>query len=559
MKRLLIPMIVLLLVIFVVSGCGTTSSTTTPPAVTTTTAAAAPTTSKIPATTAAATTTASTTIPITSAAATPTPTGIQQYGGDLKMLLAPTFLNLGYPQIPVPAFNPFQICGCIENLMRCDDQGNPSPFLCESWKIVDDKTLTLNLRKGVKFHDGNDFDANSVKWCLDTIQKLQPAELDTMQSVEVVDTYTLKITFRVHDNLMADYFMFKPGNMISPAGVQKNGQDWAIINPIGTGPFKFTGFQRDVYIRLGQKNTDYWQKGKPYVNSYENILVADVMTRKNAFLSGTAQIIDGITPRDADELQKKGYQIISAPFLIFFIAGDSANPDSPFANLKVRQAVSYAIDNKGIADTFGYGFWKTTNQLSYPGHSMYNPDIKGYPYDVAKAKALLTEAGFPNGFQMTLSYTSGGMNDVYTLIQSYLGKVGINVKLEIVDVGRSQDLSTKGWKNGIINASPYMAFGYPGIKTLNFYFSPRAVGGKSIIRPDEVEKLYQEASTAPTRDAMIAKTKEINRLLIDTYCVGTPIFIQPAMGAKIPSLKDDRIYNPLQDTWTPANAWLEQK
>ncbi len=557
MKRLLIPLIIVIMVIFVISGCST--STTTQPAATTTTAAPVTSTTKAPATTSAPGTSAPTTIPVTTTTTSPAPTGIQQYGGDLKMLLAPTFLNLGYPQIPVPAFNPFQICGCIENLMRCDDKGNPSPFLCESWKTLDEKTLQLNLRKGVKFHDGNDFDAKSVKWCLDTIQKLQPAELDTMQSVEVVDTHTLKITFRVHDNLMADYFMFKPGNMISPAGVEKNGADWAIVNPIGTGPFKFTGYQRDVFIRLGEKNTDYWQKGKPYVNSYENILVSDVMTRKNAFLSGTAQIIDGITPRDADELSKKGYQIISAPFLIFFIAGDSNNPDSPFANLKVRQAVSHAIDNKGIADTFGYGYWKTTNQLSYPGHSMYNPDIKGYPYDPAKAKQLLTEAGYPNGFQMTLSHTTGGMNDVYTLIQSYLGKVGIKVTLDIVDTGRNQDLSTKGWKNGIINASPYMAFGYPGIKTLNFYFSPRAVGGKSIIRPDEIEQLYQKASTAPTRDDMIAITKEINKLLIDKYCVGTPIFVQPALGAKVPYLHDDKIYDPLQDTWTPANAWLEKK
>lgn len=563
MKRLVVSLIILLIAILIISGCSSTSSTTTTTSAATTAAVTAQTTAKPPVTTGIATT-AATTIPVsttTKPVVTTSASGLQpQYGGILKILIAPVFLNVGYPPRAVPGFNPFQVAGTIETLLQADEHGDPIPALATSWKIVDDKTLVLNLAKGIKFHDGTDFNAAAAKWCMETLTKEQPAELNTMSSVEVIDEYTLQVNFKIHDNLMVNYFLLKPGNMISPTAVQKNGADWAMTNPVGTGPFKFTGYQRDVYLRALEKNTGYYQKGKPYFDGMEVVYVADAMTRKTAFVSGAGQVITGLTPRDANELSKNSnYKVIVSPSSVFSLMMDSVNKGSPFYDLKVRQAVAHAIDKKAICDTFGYGYLNPTNQIGYPGNPMYNTNIKGYAYDPAKAKALLAEAGYPNGFKMTINYTTGAYDDIYLAIQSYLGKVGIEAQMNKTETANIQNLSSNGWTNGTLTNSPYMAVGYPPTKTINFYYSSRSPFGKSVIRPDEVEALYQAAVSAPTKEEMIQKTQEINRLLIDKYCVEVPIFISPNIGAKVITLHDDRIFDPWQEMWRPADAWMEKK
>jgi peptide/nickel transport system substrate-binding protein len=547
MKIMLIPLVFMLVVIMALSGCSSTPSTVP----------ASPTVTNGIATSAATVSSSST---ATKPASTTSAPGVQpQYGGILKMLIPPVFLNIGYPPRPVPGFNPFQIAGTIETLLQADENGNPIPALATGWKIVDEKTLILNLAQGIKFHDGTDFDAAAAKWCMETLSKEQPAELNTMSSVEVVDDHTLKINFKLHDNLMVNYFLLKPGNMISPTAVQKNGADWAMTNPIGTGPFKFTGYQRDVYLRALEKNTGYYQKGKPYLDGMEVIYVADAMTRKTSFMSGVGQVISGLTPRDASELSKtSNFKVIVSPSSVFSLMFDSVNAGSPFSNVKVRQAVAYAIDKKAICETFGYGYLTPTNQIGYPGNPMYNTNIQGYPYDPAKAKALLVEAGFPNGFKMTINYTTGAYDDVYLAIQSYLGKIGIEAQMNKTETAKIQDLSSNGWQNGTLTNSPYMAVGYPPTKTINFYYSSRSPFGKSVIRPDEVENLYQAAVSAPTKEEMIQKTQEINRLLIDKYCVEVPIFISPNIGAKVTTLHDEKIFDPWQEMWRPANAWIEK-
>lgn len=557
MKRLVIPLTILLILAFIITGCGRTSPTPTQPVAT----KAAATTQIAATTKPAATTAAPTTIkPATTTAPVTTKPADDKYGGDLKVLIPPVFLNIGYPPRPVPGFNPFQVAQTIESVLQVDNQGNPVPWLATSWEVVDDKTLILKLRQGVKFHDGTDFDAAAVKWCMEQLQKEQPAELNTMKSAEVIDSTTLKVNFTVHDNLMVDYFCTKPGNMISPTAVQKNGADWAFENPVGTGPFKFTGYQRDVYVKSTEKNTVYWQPGKPYLNSIQMLLIADKMTRLTAFKAGEGHVVTGLAPRDADELKKSGnYTIITSPSTVFSLQYDSVNKESPFHDVRVRQAASHAIDTKTICDAFGYSYLKQTNQIAYPGYPIYNPDIKGYPYDPAKAKQLLTEAGYPNGFKTTIYYTTGAYDDVYLAIQSYWSKVGIVAELDKGEPAKMQELSSKGWMNGVMTNSPYMAIGYPPTKMMNFYFSPRSPFGKSVLRPDEVENLYQAAISAPTKEEMINKTKEINRLLIDKYCVNTPIFVSPNLGAKVPTLHDERIFNPWQEMWRPADAWFEKK
>jgi peptide/nickel transport system substrate-binding protein len=284
------------------------------------------------------------------------------------------------------------------------------------------------------------------------------------------------------------------------------------------------------------------------------------MTRKASFQAGEGQIIVDFNAQIADELNKTGkYQITSAPFSIISLFPDGANADSIWSNLKVRQAAAYALDTQAIAKTFGYGFYPPTNQIGFPGYAMYNPAIKGYSYDTAKAKALLAEAGYPNGFKTTI-FTTSATATLYQAVQGYWKAVGIDAAIEIVESSKNSEFDLKGWKNGVFTGhAPYVALGYPPAKMLAVQFTKTAMYNVSTYRPDEVDPLLNKAMAQPTEELMNKDLQEINRILIDQYCALIPLYVGPNFAARIPTIHDDRIYDPWGDMWYPENAWLEKK
>ncbi len=545
MRKLVIPLLILLIVAFILPGCGSSTTTpkTTAPAVTSaTTTAAAVTTSATPSKQ-----------PTTSAAKTP------QYGGTLKILAGASMDNIGYPAAATPPFRPFLPMPALDDLLRKSETGSPVPNLATGWKLDKDAlTLTINLSKGVKFHDGTDFNAQAAKWCMDNLIASGQQELPNVKSIDVIDDYTLRVNMSQWDILMVSYFALKAGQLYSPTAVQKNGKDWAILNPVMTGPFKFESFSRDVSLKF-KKFENYWRKGQPYLDAIEWSFVVDTMTRKASFQAGEGQIVVDITAQIADELKKTGkYNITSAPFSIIALFPDGANADSIWNKLEVRQAAAYALDTQAIAKTFGYGFYQPTNQIGYPGYPMYNPNIKGYPYDPAKAKQLLTKAGYPNGFKTTIFTTSANAT-LYQAVQGYWKSVGIDAEIDIVESSKNSELDTKGWKNGIFTGhGPYVALGYPPAKMLMVQFTKKAMFDVSTYRPDEVDPLLDRAITEATEELMNKDLQEINRLLIDQYCALIPLYVGPNLAARTLTVHDDRIYDPWGDQWYPEKAWLEK-
>jgi peptide/nickel transport system substrate-binding protein len=538
MKKLVIPLLILLIAAFIISGCSSTStSTATTPA----------------ATSAAITSATPSKQPTTPAAATP------QYGGTLKILAGASMDNIGYPAAATPPWRPFLPQPALDDLLRKDESGNPIPNLATGWKLDrNNMTLTIYLQKGVKFHDGTDCNAQAAKWCMDKLIASGQQELPNVKSIDVIDDYTLRINMSQWDILMVNYFALKAGQFYSPTAVQKNGADWALLNPVLTGPFKFESFSRDVSLKF-KKFDSYWRTGKPYLDAINWSFIADTMTRKASFQAGEGQIIVDISAQIADELKKTGkYNISSAPFSIIALFPDGANADSSWSNVKVRKAAAYALDTKTIANTFGYGFYPPTNQIGYPGYPMYNPAIKGYPYDTAKAKALLAEAGYPNGFKTTI-YTTSPNATLYQAVQGYWKAVGIDASIEIVESSKNSELDTKGWKNGVFTGhGPYVALGYPPAKMLMVQFTKKAMFDVSTYRPNEVDPLLDKAITEDTAELMNKDLQEINRILIDDYCALIPLYVGPNLAAKILTVHDDRIYDPWGDQWYPENTWLEK-
>ena len=443
-----------------------------------------------------------------------------------------------------------------ETLVVWNDKGQPAPQLAESWKLANDqKSITFSLRKGVKFHDGTDFDAEAVKFNLEAYQKSGRAELDMVSSFDVLDKHTIRFNLKYFTNMILTQMTMNVGMMASPTALQKMGVNEYCRNPVGTGPFKFKSWQRDLSIKF-DRFEGYWQKGKPYLDSFEWVHIKDPMTALSSFIAGEADAIIGVTYAQAAELKKSGqYEIKTAYNSHTSIISDSGNPNSPFSRLKVRQAVSHAIDSKAINDAIFFGLAEVTNQFSPPKGWGYNNKVVGYPYDPQKAKRLLAEAGYPNGFKTTLWFLNADVRpQVGTAVQSYLKEVGIEVEVKLLVLSAWMDKLRSGW-DGLI----YLGLGVTipddcrsGILLSNC----KGTLYKSMECIKELEDQIFKATTAPDFKTKAAMFQEYNRLITDKYCVLNWIGIFPTVCVMKKNVRDSGLFDISFLQFNPADAYL---
>ena len=240
------------------------------------------------------------------------------------------------------------------------------------------------------------------------------------------------------------------GMIISPTAYKKNGEEWCAKHPVGTGPFQFVSWEKDVRTTY-KKFPGYWQKGKPYLDRVEWTPISDTLTRQLSFRRGEQDLMLSVPQKDVAAIEKDGYTIArqrvgsGAVSLI----PDSANPKSPWADLRVRQAAQYAIDGAALVKSVYYGEGEVTNQWIYKASWAYNPSVVGYPYNPAKARQLLASAGYPNGFKTKLLYRTNPQDDqLFTAVQGFLQAVGIQAELDPAQTARYNQISSQGAKLG---------------------------------------------------------------------------------------------------------------
>jgi peptide/nickel transport system substrate-binding protein len=467
--------------------------------------------------------------------------------------------NIGYPPKMLRTFDMTPINCAVETLTRLDKASTPVPWLATGWKVSDDlKSITLTLQKGVKFHDGTDFNAQAAKWNLDNYIASKRSELKSVASVDVLDDSTIKLNLANFDNaIMANLSSFA-GLMVSPTAYQKNGEAWALNNPVGTGPFKFVSWNKDVNIKFSRFD-DYWQKGKPYLDGIEFAFVQDSLTQVMLLKSGGADVLLNVGAQQVADLQASGNfkvaEFMGGPIGGF--VGDSANPNSPFANIKVRQAVSYAIDSAAIAKAMGYGHYVTTGQFGAPGFWWYNPDVAGYPYNPDKAKQLLTEAGYTSPLKTKLSIDTNPQNrDVFVAVQAYLKKVGVDAELEINDAGKVNDLVNKGWQNSMFVFLAGTRFDAVG--TMASFLSARSPLMPSMLHPEDYEKAITEALATPDFKVKVAKTQEAQKLMVDKYALCTFLYQGSFIAAMKSNVNDTGIFEFSGNLYRPEDAWISK-
>jgi peptide/nickel transport system substrate-binding protein len=373
-----------------------------------------------------------------------------QYGGNLRILITQFPMNIGYaPKQTFPDHTPGTIWS--ERILDLKTNGDLIPNLAESYQVSSDgKAITIRLRKGIKFQDGTDFNAKALQWSFQTCKETGAlAGGKRIDKIETTDEYTVVVTLNQRNNQVI--YDLARVYIYSPTAFQKNGQDWAINHSVSTAAFQVTDFQRDVRLKM-KKFDGYWRPGRPYLDEAELIGVKEPATSSAMIQAKQADIWMVATAQESADLKRMGYQILQTPTLLNNLYPDSKNPNSPFASKKVREAIEYAIDRPAMAKALGFGFQEPINQLANPGTQGYNPDYKGRPYNPAKAKQLLAEAGYPSGFRTKLTLQSPALN-MGAVIQNYLKEVGIVVDLDVADIGRYWGAINGGWEGLLLGVS----------------------------------------------------------------------------------------------------------
>jgi len=430
------------------------------------------------------------------------------------------------------------------------------PWLAESWtEDPPTNSITIKLKKGITFSDGSPYDAKAVKWNFDKIRvsPMQAGFAKYWKSIDVVDDYTFKFTYTEWQNRFLRDFADVDAMACSPAAFEKNGLDWMRWNMTGTGAFVQTKFERDVVTEV-RKNNTYWDKGLPYLDGINLMYVVDELTRQALFKSGGCDMMDlAGNYRMAAEFESQGYQILKKNGGATVLFPDSKNKESPWANVKVRQAAEYAIDKAAIAKAFGYGYTKPIYQICTDISLAYNPNFAGErKFDAAKAKALLKEAGYPNGFKTKITASVGGSRDIPLAIKAYLDAIGIATEVEFQDPPKYNSTMFSNW-NGLLYGG---TLEWPNFNnTMNFFLGLESAFFPVVGRPDGWADTFNASMRSAKPDKALMQ-KCVQALYDD--CTVITVYTGPGITAATKSVQDTNMSKRSSIYWDKERVWLSK-
>jgi peptide/nickel transport system substrate-binding protein len=328
-----------------------------------------------------------------------------------------------------------------------DQTTDIQPDLAESWEIAPDAmSVTMKLRPDVKFHDGTDLNAEAVVFSFERM--LNPESPDyhgpyafpsffypSYKSATAVDPLTVRFDLTQPDATFFSALVWNTGSIVSPTAAKAAGKDFQ-NNPVGAGPFKFVSWEKDVLTTM-EAFPDYWN-GAPKLKTLLWKPIVEEAARFNQLLSGEVDFIVSLYPQFVPVIQANpDLQLIQGPSLHTWWCYLNMHFE-PFTKLEVRQAMNHAIDRQALITNVLQGTAVESKSWSWPDTWSYADDVTTYPYDPEKAKALLAEAGYPNGFDLPYIVPASGSGmvapkEIATAMQADLAKVGVNVQIETME------------------------------------------------------------------------------------------------------------------------------
>ena len=384
----------------------------------------------------------------------------------------------------------------FEGLIKVNSKGQFVPGLATKWGVSSDgKVYTFALRKGVKFHSGEPFDAQVAKWNIERAKgegttNPHPEYFRGIVKIDAPDDYTLALTLKDVDALFIAHMAEGDAVMLPMKGYENTKS-----NPIGTGPFKFIKWARGDHVEMVRFD-GYWNPEVPLLDKVIFKFIGDASAQIAALKAGDIDVIGYIAaPESAMEMSKdKRFKVFSGTTTGEVIMSTN-NKAKPFDNKLVRQAMAFAIDRQAVVDLVMFGYGTPIGSHWSPSTPYYVDLTEKFAYNPKKAKELLAKAGYPNGFEATIKLPA-----IYSyskrageVIADMLGKVGIKLKIEIVEWGQWIERIFKkkefqltmighveAWDIGIY-ANPEYYFQYDSQEFRDAY-------AKALMAPNEAEK-----------------------------------------------------------------------
>lgn len=336
------------------------------------------------------------------------------------------------------------------------------PGLAESWEYIDDKTIVFKLRQGVTFHNGEPFNAEAVKFTFDRLlgeegqQGPQYSNYTSIDNVEVTGDYEVTMHLNAIDPVLLTKLSGYGAVIVPPKYIQEQGAENFDMKPVGTGPFKMTDYQRDKQVVI-ERYEDYWNKDAIKLDKVTFKVIPETATALAELQTGNIDIMTRLevsqaaTAEGTDFIELKD---VSTP-TAYSIRFDTAQ--KPVDNVRVRQAINYAIDKETIVKEILGGYGNLISSFQSNLSFGYNKDLEPYPYDPEKAKKLLAEAKVPEGttLEFFIPGTDGTFKEIAQAVAFYLQEVGLKVSInsventtfqsELIPQGKAGQMYKNGW------------------------------------------------------------------------------------------------------------------
>jgi len=424
-----------------------------------------------------------------------------------------------------PGIQAWHVVGNLFNsLLTIDAELNYVPDLAESWDVLEDgKVYVFHLRKGVKFHDGSDFDAEVVRWnyqrIMDPAEKAFDAPYYSMvETVEVLDAHTVTFTLKHPSMTLLPVMAANRAGFlqISPASYTRWGKEEIRRHPVGTGPFKLGRWDQNHLIVL-EKNPHYFKPGLPYLDRVELRVMKDGITRVTALRAGEVDFANAVPRESVERLDKDPHirvlrgretQRVTTVFNL-------RNPI--FTDVRVRRALGgYGIDRQAIVKTALLGLGQPSWSFVPHGAKDHLDFGEDYPYDPEKARALLKQAGYdeknPLRYSIMAHAAEAALPNIATILKTQYAKLGVEMTVEVIDrpIYLRRLTRDRDWEQGLIFTSA----------ALDAYSISRAldtrVGNNTLNHQDKhVDALIDRMKEAATEEAFRQAGHDIQRYMVE--------------------------------------------
>lgn len=403
-----------------------------------------------------------------------------------------------------------------DGLTRIGPDGTLEPALALSWMPIDARTWRFKLRPNVTFSNGEVFNAAAVKATIDWLNKpsaraqLMASEVRSISEVRVIDNLTVDMVTKQTDAVLPKRLTMIM--IVPPLAWSKEGVEGFTQRPIGTGAYVLKDWGQTTGKTIIEAYPQSWRKPLN-ITRVEMSPLKEPIGRVQALTSGQVDLTQGFGPEDIATLKELGFTVINQeePQIMALALRNVGNQGQPLSDVRVRQALNYAVDKSAISEVLLRGTARAAGQGAIPGVTGYNPTIAPYPYDTAKAKALLAEAGYAKGLKLTARVQTAGPTEaisIYQKVAADLAEAGVELELRPI---LSQDwvrmYTTGDWGASDIISSTWNAASYrDSIRAIETY-SCRKPGAFFCV--PEIEPLIDASNTTLDEKAREALLQDI--------------------------------------------------